>query len=456
MTARIHLFAVPDFSTALKLIVLLCAMHQPGWSQEAVSSVVANDGAGSTVGAATESEPAAETSVSVEALRYREQALAALDAERDDLAFELARKAKRLAPEDPQVVFLMALILADRQRFPEAIRMLDVLAEKNPSVKLPAMGQTADWMIKAGLWEEGEERYRLLLSLAPDASLVHRGLANLYLRQGERLLASQRLVDLTRLGDIQELELRSLLIRCHSFSGDAMPETFDPVGQLGIARAKIAFGSWESAKETLLEEGVSGDRANALLGRCYATLGDWKALTQWAKDFESSELKHPDAFFAIGMHFEQSSDFLAAGESYVEAVLLDQTDVMAYGGLLRVAQQLQQNEVATEIQKRIDMISRSQEIGALMAGSPDRSYKTMTELIDLLGQLRRPLESIAWRGLRLGYGQTHGTITPSQADVILKQLISDREAHFDGGATVGDRDFILCGLDLDQSRQGNP
>ena len=46
----------------------------------------------------------------------------------------------------------MALLLADRHRYPEAIRMLDELAKTNAEIRLPAMGQTADWLIKSGDW----------------------------------------------------------------------------------------------------------------------------------------------------------------------------------------------------------------------------------------------------------------------------------------------------------------
>ena len=114
------------------------------------------------------------------------------------------------------------------------------------------MGQTADWLIKSGDWDEGESRYLSLLKEAPNASLVHRGLAELYLRQGRGVEATAFLRNLCRLGDVQEYELRHLLIARYPFPGDATPENFDPIGRLGLAKAQAAYADWGSVANSLI------------------------------------------------------------------------------------------------------------------------------------------------------------------------------------------------------------
>jgi Flp pilus assembly protein TadD len=56
-------------------------------------------------------EPSPEQSPSPDPAKLHKEALLALEAGNTDTAFDLGRQAMRLAPDDPQVVFLMAMIL---------------------------------------------------------------------------------------------------------------------------------------------------------------------------------------------------------------------------------------------------------------------------------------------------------------------------------------------------------
>jgi hypothetical protein len=130
-----------------------------------------------------------------------------------------------VAPQDPQVVFLMARVLGSRQRFPEAIRMLDRLAESTPETRLPALGQTAEWMVLHGDWVGAEKRYRTLVEEVPGAVMAHRELSLLLLRQGRRVEASRHLREMCRQGNIEETELRTLLRASLPFAADAIKRT---------------------------------------------------------------------------------------------------------------------------------------------------------------------------------------------------------------------------------------
>ena len=95
--------------------------------------------------------------VSTELLDMAELQAAGLDALHNgasDEAYDFARRAMRLDDEDPQVIFLMPMVLAERQRFAEAIKMLDDVAATTPQARLPEMGQkhivsTGNWNVSS-------------------------------------------------------------------------------------------------------------------------------------------------------------------------------------------------------------------------------------------------------------------------------------------------------------------
>ena len=386
-----------------------------------------------------------------QAMSLRELSLEAMDRGEEDLAFNLVRQAKRFAPQDPQVVFLMALLLADRHRYPEAIRMLDELAKTNEEIRLPAMGQTADWLIKSGDWDEGESRYLSLLKEAPNASLVHRGLAELYLRQGRGLEATAFLRNLCRLGDVQEYELRHLLIARYPFPGDATPENFDPIGRLGLAKAQAAYADWGSVANSLILDDQSTPEEVGFRGRCAVEQENWGGLAKWFSDFNASDktqLKSiaPDSYYALGVFCEREEKYQEAADYLSRVVLKDPTDVPAYQALMRVTEKLGLSGIAAQLKQRVKQIERTQQLGQKMASSQDRSYEEMSELIQLLVDLQRPLEALAWRGVRLAYGRQHGTLTPQQAQQLLQSIIRERESLLQKVDEDAYSDFVVCGL----------
>ena len=190
----------------------------------------------------------------VDPLKLRDDALTALESGDSGEALQLIRQAVAAAPDDPESIFVMARVLAERNRFPEAIRMLDNLAAEVPDVRLPAMGQTAQWHVLQGRWEEAERCYRNLLAEITDADarMVDRMLAQLLLRQGRRLEATTHLRELCRFGDVDEFELRSMLIALHPLPGESVEEDeWKPIGALGRARYQISQGDWQAALEQL-------------------------------------------------------------------------------------------------------------------------------------------------------------------------------------------------------------
>jgi tetratricopeptide (TPR) repeat protein len=384
--------------------------------------------------------------------QLREEALAAMGAGDVDQAFQLARAALRAAPGDPEAVYLMALLLGERNRFPEAIKLLDDLAEQVPSGKLPMLGQTAEWMVKFGQWTEAEQRYRTILEQVPDSTLVHRNLASLFIRQGRRIEAASHLQQMCLLGDIKEAELRPLLMVVHPFAGDAAEKEFDPIGDLGFARNEISQGDWDAARRRLESSASPGTGEIALLGRIYAERADLDALAAWAEkvpETESETNEHADYWFALGSYHASQDDHVAAVKCFCEAVLRDPTDRQAYESMGQSLNKLGATAPAQQAQERAELIAQTLALGAEMAGQKSRDYEKMSTLIDLLNQLQRPLEALAWRGMRLAYQKANSSVSAAQAEQIFADLVRDRKEQLKTSENQPTREFILCGVDPD-------
>lgn len=377
------------------------------------------------------------------------QAMLALQAGQDDEAFRLARQAMRLAPEDPQVVFLMAMVLGNRKRFPEAIEMLDELATTTPEVRLPVLGQTAEWMVRFGQYPQAEQRYRRLLDQVPDAALVHRNLSQFMLRQGRRIEAAEHLITLCSLGDIMEDELRSLLSIAHPFPGDAAEDSFDPIGTLGLARVDVSRDQWASVRSRLEASQVRSAEADALLGRTYAQLNDGESLDEWIDRSGESVDRYPDAWLARGASAALRGDHAAAVRSLAECVLRDQTDHQAYSLMSQSLRELGAVDEAEAASRRAETIRKTTTIGAAMAAEETRDAAALSQLVELLQQLHRPLEALAWRGVQLAYAGEAGAISPADAQRRFNEIAQQRTQWLQADRGQATRQFVLCGVDLD-------
>lgn len=377
------------------------------------------------------------------------EAFLALRADDLDTAFDLGRQAMRLAPDDPQVIFLMAMILGKRNRFPEAIMMLDELAETNEALRMPVLGQTAEWMVQFGQWSEAERRFRTLLAAFPDSVPVHRNLAQLMIRRGRRIEAATHLASLCRLGDVNEEELRSMLMIVHPFPGDAAKESFDPIGSLGNARSEIAAGDWSSARERLEASDPISPEQSALLGRVYIHLNDFDAAEAWTATVTDEVELHADAWFAKGVLAARRGDHSGAVRCFAETVLRDQTDGQAYTLMSQSLNELNLSDEAAAATRRSELINQTRTLGEKMSSSDERGEQELSELIELLDQLHRPLEALAWRGVALADTQSASSVSESQARQILDEITADQAKVLNDNGGKATQAFILCGVDLD-------
>ncbi|MDA8697408.1 hypothetical protein N9M41_02945, partial [Rhodopirellula sp.] len=114
---------------------------------------------------------------------------------------------------------------------------------------------------------------------------------------------------------------------------------FDPVGALGLAKAQAAFGDWKSVRETLASSSGTTPELVGLLGRCAVEQQDWAELQNWSErivaDPASASLASPDALFALGTYEARKGESRRAADRFIQALILDSTDVAVYEALSR-------------------------------------------------------------------------------------------------------------------------
>ncbi len=393
-------------------------------------------------------EPAAATEV--DPTKVQQAGLAALQAGDLDAANKLARAAILAAPDDPQSIFLMARAFAARNRYSEAIKLLDDMAERVPSARLPVLGQTAQWLVLQGQYREAEQRFETLADLAPGAALVQRSLARLLNRQGRRLEAAALLRQLCRRGDIEEVDLRSLLQVFHPFADDARTEGLAPIGTLGQARWEISQGNWDAAAVQLAQRATGKNPAAAsLLGRIHAQQQDFPSLDRWAAASAASSQETVDHWYAMGVFASVNNDHQAAVRCFCEAVVRDPTDQQAYAMLSQSLAEIGADDEAKEAANRAALLQRTQQIGSQMAKDPARDLPALSQLVDLLDQLHRPYEALAWRAVRVAYSG----LSPAETKQALAEINRDRLARLETGEPETTERFVLCGVDLAALRE---
>ncbi len=380
----------------------------------------------------------------------------ALESGEVEAAFQFIRRARVAAPNDPQIRFLMARVLGQRNRFAEAIKMLDDLAVEVPEARLPVMGQTAEWLVLQGDWDEAEKRYRTLLGEVSDTTIVDRMLSQLLIRQGRRLEAATHLRKLCQQGDLDESNLRSLLIIAHPFAGDAIKEAFEPIGALGKARVQMSQGNWDEAAELLTGESTDEPQSQALLGRIYAEQHDFESLEAWlAEGVPEAAQASADYWFAMGVYHAHQGNHRDAVAGFCETVLRDPTDQRAYRLLSESLRELDADDEAEQALARAEQIEQTQVIGGEMAASSLRDPEKMSKLSSLLDQLHRPFEALAWRAVEVAYRMNRAA--PADEDApdqdtmrVVDEVNRRRQALLQEDQTAASRRFILCGVDLDE------
>lgn len=390
--------------------------------------------------------PGEETISPPTAEELQQTAIDALDNGNTGEAFRLIRLAESASPNDLQTTFVKARVLAERNRFREAVRLLDALAEQDPQAELPVMGQTAEWLVHQGDWQEAESRYRAILEVLQDdaPALVHRMLGRLLLREGRRGEAAEHLHQLCRLGDIDQFELLALLCRHYPIENAGFEEEDDePIGSLGMARVNLANDQIDEALSVIQSDrdDLTSNERRALLGRLYAEQNDANALNQWAEAMVSEELRLADDWMAIAALRVSEKDYPAAQVAIHRSVKINPINADAYQMLSQIRSELGDKQGSELAGERSASLRRTYELGKTLSQTPNDAA-ALTGLIQKLEELHRPFEAIAWTGLQLVYQRDGVDVTVLQTK--LQALNQRRLELLQTGAGVPDENFLLC------------
>ncbi len=201
-----------------------------------------------------------DSAESGESDRDRELSLAYQLSEQRKFVEAVAILKRRLVadPDDVEVIFTLASTEAAQGNLAAAVELLDGIPSDHPEAGIPAMGQSADWCLELGRYEEAERRYREVLRKVPDAFPARRQLAFLLNRQGRRHEAAAEVRELCRIGNVRQDELHSLIMLSHAMYDDPKSVgsvnqgvVYAPIGPGGIARKLFTDGKFAEAADTL-------------------------------------------------------------------------------------------------------------------------------------------------------------------------------------------------------------
>ena len=110
-------------------------------------------------------------------------------------------------PNDVEVVFRLATVTGQLGDLEAAIDLLEAIPADHPQAGFPAVGQSADWCLQLGRYDDAEERYRQLLVTHPAAPEANRKLALILNRRGRRHEAARYILRLCFKGNVKNDEM---------------------------------------------------------------------------------------------------------------------------------------------------------------------------------------------------------------------------------------------------------
>ncbi|NND96376.1 MAG: hypothetical protein HKN47_03490, partial [Pirellulaceae bacterium] len=201
---------------------------------------------------------------------------------------------------------------------------------------------------------------------------------------------------------------------------------------LGMARNAIGQDDWQLAREQLEQLDPISTEGQALLGRIYVHLGDFDGVEKWIARAADSGDQYADTWLVRGAYFAHQDQHADAVGCFSKALLIDQTDHVVYSLYSQSLKQLSFQSEAKEASRRAELLKETHSIGAKMAASEVRTDDDVSNLIDLLEELRRGDEALAWRRITNADESDHGS---KSADSKSEQAT---------------RTFILCGVDVNE------
>ena len=131
------------------------------------------------------------------------------------------------------------------------------------------------------------------------------------------------------------------------------------------------------------------------------------------------------------------------------SVLRDPTDHHAYQSMNQSLEKIGADSEAKAAAKRAELIQQTLEIGNEMASSRERDMQKISTLVDLLAELNRPLEALAWRAVQVVYAKSSGGLSDEAAMQMLDEINRSRLQRLKSDEPAATKEFILCNVDPD-------
>ncbi|MEC7678902.1 MAG: FG-GAP-like repeat-containing protein [Planctomycetota bacterium] len=354
-------------------------------------------------------------------------------------------------PNDPDVLLVWADIQATSGRKPQAIETLKLVKLENSEQKVTALWKASQWLISLTEFDEAEQQLLLMLELPGDKVRVLRSLSTILNNQGRRREAGIHLKSLAKTGEIQEKELISMVTLGNPFLDRSMakPEFGDEMvpALLVMSRELKSQGDFAASVrlcKKLAETFPNSTQIQAFLGRIYADQQDSASLRDWLQQVPDGIEIEAEYWHAIATLMQLENQPREAIRCFLEAVLRDETDRPAYLSLAQLLNRLDRSEEAKRFLQRSESLAETSRI-AKSLGLKRGTSEQLHRIADLMDQMQRPWESLAWRKIALKQqGASDDRVKQIEQDRL--DLISSQEQTSE---TIQDREaFRLCDLKL--------
>jgi len=360
-------------------------------------------------------------------------------------AAEQLRPLLAVEPTDPQCLFLMAQCSHGRGELAEAVQLLELIPSDHPEAGLPALGQSADWLMQAGQLAGAEAKFLQMLDVQAGLAPVHRRLAELLNSQGRRVEAAAQVRALIRLGDVTERELLSLTTLSVPFH-DEQHDFVSPSPLHNLARAKVALVQDDVPRaqqwvEQLRQAYPASTAIAAFQGQVYTQMQSDAALRRWVQSLPSGIESEPEFWNAIGQWMLRSGQPEVAVRCLCEAVTRDPTDRVAYLRLAEALASCERPEAAQRVAERQELAQQAWQLALNVGLSRETRTADMRALVETLEKLQRPWEAVAWRFVLAS--------ETGRLEQVLPGLLEQRQRLAQQDGSSAPAKFLTCGIALE-------
>jgi len=367
--------------------------------------------------ASTEAKPLASDADSTFQERFQ-LAVKELDDGHVEESWRLVKQLIVTRPNDAELMFLTARVLAARKDIPGAIKQLEKIPRDSPQWG-PATGQAAEWLVSEGELPEAETKLLTVIKEYPNAVPAIRLLARIYNAQGRRWEAARFLDRLIRLGDFTSNELMATVDLRDYFGDEAAFAPFaarypeNPYVRFSTIRSRLLKNSYGTFLEELRELSRSYPDIRepwVWTATSLMELERWDDLVAWLQAPAQGAEKHPEYWYALGGLMLRTNRFPEAARAFSECIRLDRRHVASYQGLADALLELKRVDDAQTVRKFANDLTSINDYAQQISyqyGEP-KLYSVISDLYSGLGD---EVSSFGWAATSVTLG--HSPMTES-------------------------------------------